>query len=148
MGGESGGWEKMKVWREGEKKKGAESSVCLSSCVQTGSAVWLHCSISLPWPSQKHILRSLPPFLPLPPVISPPLTPVAPPPRTFSPDRSSLLSSCTHPILSFLPLNFPFLSPLLISHTLISVMSSFAPPSFYTQHPRSPCPEAGVCANM
>lgn len=86
--GEDGGMER--------EKEGAESSVSLSSCVRTGSAVWLHCSISLPWPSQKQILRSLPPshppslclsshLPPLPAVISPPLGPGVPPPSLLLP---------------------------------------------------------------
>lgn len=121
--GEDGGMER--------EKEGAESSVSLSSCVRTGSAVWLHCSISLPWPSQKQILRSLPPSLPpsLPlPLISPPSfacchlsSPRSWRPPTFSPSPLSTLLHCP-PVhtLSFLLLNLSFLSTLLIPNILLS----------------------------
>lgn len=111
--GEDGGMER--------EKEGAESSVSLSSCVRTGSAVWLHCSISLPWPSQKQILRSLPPSHPpsashltsllcllsslLPSVLASPHL------LSFSPVHSSPLSSCAHPVFPPLEPLFPLNPP-------------------------------------
>lgn len=106
-------------WRYGDRERDREREGAQCRRVRTGSAVWLHCSISLPWPSQKQILHSLPPSLShltsllcLPSSLLP-FAPVVPLPPLFLPCPP-------FPPLPILSLNLSLLSPLLIPNTLLS----------------------------
>lgn len=142
VGGESGWWEKMKVWRE---REGGELSVVLCSDR-------LSCVASLQHFTALAVPETDPPSLPpsplsshlpaLPLVISPPLCSCRP--STFSP-----FSLSTPPSFSSLnPLPSHPSRSLTSTPPLIGVMSSFAPPFFHTKRPRSPCPEVCVCSTV